>query len=197
MGPRRPAAASDRQFYSQFFPHGTARRLAACLGFGVVSSVTATASGFLSFSNTPREPETHPCNVLHSPSYGFHFKRVLDFGEGQPSEMVTANGKDKPTLAIAKEKTQPVDWGAFLAGISRGKIVLQYGANRTIFAQGDQADIVWYLERSKVKLAMTSPRGKEAIGTVLSDNEFFGEGCLACQVLRIAKSAALPERPRS
>ena len=96
-----------------------------------------------------------------------------------------ANGKSKPALAPANEKTQPVDWAAFLAGISRGKTVLEYGADRTIFMQGDPADSVWYLQQGKVKLAVTSQQGKEAIVAVLGAGEFFGEGCLAGQPLRI------------
>jgi hypothetical protein len=39
-----------------------------------------------------------------------------------------------------------MDWAAFLAGISRGKTVMEYGATRTIFVQGDPADSVWYLK---------------------------------------------------
>ena len=74
-----------------------------------------------------------------------------------------------------------------------GKTVLEYGANRTIFVQGDPADSVWYLQRGKVKLAVTSQQGKEAIVTVLGDNEFFGEGCLAGQPLRISTATAVTD----
>jgi len=55
------------------------------------------------------------------------------------SKVVGTNDKGKPTLAAANEKTQPVNWAAFLGGISRGKTVLEYGANRTIFVQGAPA----------------------------------------------------------
>jgi CRP/FNR family cyclic AMP-dependent transcriptional regulator len=100
----------------------------------------------------------------------------------------------KPSPATVNGNTQPVDWAAFLAGISRGKTVLEYGANRTIFAQeGDPADSVWYLQHGKVKLAVTSQQGKEAIVSVLSDNEFFGEGCLAGQPLRISTAVAVTD----
>jgi CRP-like cAMP-binding protein len=108
-------------------------------------------------------------------------------------KVVRPNGKGKPTLATANEKTLPTDWRAFLAGISRGKTVLEYGANRPIFSQGDPADSVWYLQQGKVKLAVTSRQGKEAIVSVLGDNEFFGEGCLAGQPLRISAATALSD----
>jgi CRP-like cAMP-binding protein len=110
-----------------------------------------------------------------------------------PPKVVRTNGKGKSPLATANGSTQPVDWAAFLGGISRGKTVLEYGANRTIFAQGDPADSVWYLRHGEVKLAVTSQQGKEAIVSVLGDNEFFGEGCLAGQPLRISAASALTD----
>jgi CRP-like cAMP-binding protein len=110
-----------------------------------------------------------------------------------PVKVDKANGKEKPALAPANEKPQPIDWAVFLAGISRGKTVLEYGADRTIFVQGDPADSVWYLQRGKVKLAVTSQQGKEAIVTVLGDNEFFGEGCLAGQLRRVSTAIAMSD----
>ncbi len=91
------------------------------------------------------------------------------------------------------KKIKPVDWEPFLAGISRGKTVLEYGANRTIFWQGEPADSVFYLRRGKVKLAVTSQQGKEAIVAILGDGDFFGEGCLAGQPLRIATATAMTD----
>jgi CRP-like cAMP-binding protein len=90
-------------------------------------------------------------------------------------------------------KTQPVDWASFLARISSGKTVLEYGANRTVFWQGEPADSVFYLQRGKVKLSVTSQEGKEAIVAILDEGDFFGEGCLAGQLLRIATATALTD----
>ncbi len=117
---------------------------------------------------------------------------VMTPQKSQP-RVVRANGKGKAKLATANEKPRPVDWAAFLAGLSRGKTVLEYGANRTIFSQGDPADSVWYLQQGKVKLAVTSQQGKEAIVTILGGNEFFGEGCLAGQLLRISAAMAVTD----
>jgi hypothetical protein len=119
-------------------------------------------------------------------------KVVMTPQKSQP-KVVRPNGKGKPAPASANGKTPPVDWAAFLTGISRGKTVLEYGANRTVFAQGDPADSVWYLKHGKVKLAVTSQQGKEAIVSILSDNEFFGEGCLAGQLLRISTASAVTD----
>ena len=106
-------------------------------------------------------------------------------------KVVRASDEGKPKLATANGKTQPVNWPAFLAEISRGKTVIEYGAGRTIFVQGDPADSVWYLHQGKVKLAVTSHQGKEAIVSVLGDDEFFGEGCLAGQSLRLSTAIAV------
>ncbi len=62
-----------------------------------------------------------------------------------------------------------------------------------IIVQGDAADSVWYLQKGEVKLAVTSRQGKEAIVSVLGANEFFGEGCLSGQPLRIATATAVTD----
>ena len=112
--------------------------------------------------------------------------------KSQP-KVIKADGKATAALAIGNEKSQPIDWAAFLSGISRGKTVLEYGADRTIFVQGDPADSVFYLHQGEVKLSVTSQQGKEAIVTILGANEFFGEGCLAGQLLRISAAIAVTD----
>jgi CRP/FNR family cyclic AMP-dependent transcriptional regulator len=94
---------------------------------------------------------------------------------------------------MAPKKNSLVDWEPFLAGISRGKTVIEYGASRTIFSQGNPADSVFYLRRGKVRLAVISQQGKEAIVAILDSGEFFGEGCLAGQLLRIATASAMTD----
>jgi len=91
---------------------------------------------------------------------------------------------------MADIKRQPVDWETILSGISQGKIVKEYSANRNIFRQGDPADSVFFLRRGTVKLTVTSKQGKEAIVAILNAGEFFGEGCLAGQPLRMASAGA-------
>jgi CRP/FNR family cyclic AMP-dependent transcriptional regulator len=91
------------------------------------------------------------------------------------------------------KKNQRIDWEPFLAGISSGKTVVEYGANHNIFSQGDSANSVFYLQRGKVKLAVTSKQGREAVVAILGDGEFFGEGCLAGRRLRIATATAITD----
>ena len=94
---------------------------------------------------------------------------------------------------MVNKKDQPVDWESLLAGITRGKTVIEYGTNRNIFRQGQAADSLFYLRRGKVKLAVTSKDGREAIVAVLGAGEFFGEGCLAGQQLRMATATAMTD----
>ena len=94
---------------------------------------------------------------------------------------------------MADRKDQPVDWESLLAGITRGRTVIEYGASCNVFRQGQPADSLFYLRRGKVKLAVTSRDGKEAIVAILDAGEFFGEGCLAGQQLRMATATAVTD----
>jgi CRP/FNR family transcriptional regulator, cyclic AMP receptor protein len=99
---------------------------------------------------------------------------------------------DMKNAFVAADKKRPAaGWETFLTGISRGKTVLEYGADDTIFVQGAPADSVLFLLRGKVKLAVTSFEGKEAIVGTLGSGEFFGEGCLAGQPLRMATAISV------
>ncbi len=64
---------------------------------------------------------------------------------------------------------------------------------QTIFAQGDPADAVFYLQTGKVKLAVVSKTGKEATIGILSDGSFFGEGSLAGQALRMCTASTMSD----
>jgi CRP/FNR family cyclic AMP-dependent transcriptional regulator len=99
----------------------------------------------------------------------------------------------KQVELVLHKKDPGVDWEPFLAGISKGKTTIEYGANRHIFSQGDSADSVFYLRRGKVKLAVTSEQGREAIVAILGVGEFFGEGCLAGQLLRVGTATAIAD----
>jgi len=103
--------------------------------------------------------------------------------------VVIANRKNAPIAANGK--CPAVEWETFLTGISRGKTVLEYGANDTIFMQGAPANSVFFLLRGKVKLAVASYEGKEAIVGTLDSGELFGEGCLAGQPVRMATAISV------
>jgi len=90
-------------------------------------------------------------------------------------------------------KTERVDWESILTGIFRGKTVIECGLDRNVFRQGQPADSLFYLRRGKVKLTVISQQGKEAIVAILGPGEFFGEGCLAGQLLRTATAVAMTD----
>jgi CRP/FNR family transcriptional regulator, cyclic AMP receptor protein len=91
----------------------------------------------------------------------------------------------------ARERPATFDANFLLAKIGAGKSKQEYQADESIFAQGDAADAVFYIQSGKVKLIVVSKRGKEAIVAILPENGFFGEGCLAGQPLRMSTATAL------
>jgi CRP/FNR family transcriptional regulator, cyclic AMP receptor protein len=93
----------------------------------------------------------------------------------------------------AAPKKQPFDWEVLLSKVSLGRTALEYSGDRNVYQQGDPADSVFYLKRGKVKLAVTSADGKEAIVAVLDAGEFFGEGCLAGQSVRVSTVVTLSD----
>jgi len=94
---------------------------------------------------------------------------------------------------MPNKKSAPVDWEALLAGITRGKTVVEYSVDRRIFDQGQPADSIFYVRNGKVKLSVISQQGKEAIVATLSAGEFLGEGCLAGQPLRMATATTVTD----
>jgi CRP-like cAMP-binding protein len=79
----------------------------------------------------------------------------------------------------------------FLGKVGNGKAVIEFRTNEIVFAQGDPAASVFYIQKGKVKLTVVSDRGKEAIVGILEPRQFFGEGCLKGQQLRIGTTTAL------
>jgi len=86
----------------------------------------------------------------------------------------------------AVKAPQPFSAKTFLAKVAAGRSRATYSQGKTVFAQGEPADAVYYLQSGKVKVAVISEQGKEAVIAILGPNEFFGEGCLAGQTRRMA-----------
>jgi CRP-like cAMP-binding protein len=82
---------------------------------------------------------------------------------------------------------------AFLGKVGTGKSISKYGKDQIIFAQGDKADTIFYIQKGKVKIVVLSDRGKEAVVAILEPDQFFGEGCLNGQSVRIATATAMEE----
>jgi CRP/FNR family transcriptional regulator, cyclic AMP receptor protein len=93
---------------------------------------------------------------------------------------------------MAQKKVAPVDLMQYLARV-RGGTTKEFRKKQIIFSQGSPSDAVFYIERGKVKLTVLSPRGKEAVVAILGSSDFFGEGSLAGQPLRMATATAMTE----
>jgi CRP/FNR family cyclic AMP-dependent transcriptional regulator len=81
----------------------------------------------------------------------------------------------------------------FLATIGEGRKVVALPKKQTVFTQGDAADSVFYIQEGKVRLTVVSKIGKEATLGILSAGEFFGEGGLAGQALRIGSATTMTD----
>ena len=88
---------------------------------------------------------------------------------------------------------QSFDPKTFLAHVGDGRSISKYGKDRTVFAQGEPADAVFFVQKGKVKVTVVSEQGKEAVVAILGTNDFFGEGCLAGQARRISTVAAMTD----
>src|ERR1700723_1974878 len=81
----------------------------------------------------------------------------------------------------------------FLGTIGGGRKVVSFPKKEPIFAQGDAADAIFYIQEGKVRLTVVSKIGKEATLGILNDGEFFGEGGLAGQPLRMGSATAMTD----
>jgi len=81
----------------------------------------------------------------------------------------------------------------FLATIGEGRKAVAFPKKKTIFAQGDRADAVFYIQAGKVRLTVVSKIGKEATLGILGEGQFFGEGSLAGQTLRMGSATAMTD----
>jgi CRP/FNR family transcriptional regulator, cyclic AMP receptor protein len=102
--------------------------------------------------------------------------------------------RPRPVKANGKAAGAPLfDPAVFLATAAVGRDISKYAKKDVIFAQGDGADAVFYIKKGKVKVAVISEQGKEAVVALLGADEFVGEGCLIGQPKRLATASAMTE----
>src|ERR1044072_7636814 len=94
---------------------------------------------------------------------------------------------------LVKSAKRPFDPKAFLAKLGTGKTIQKYRRGRIIYAQGEAADKLFYIQSGKVKVTVVSEQGKEAVVGLLEAGQFFGEGCLHGQTVRVGTAKALEE----
>jgi CRP/FNR family transcriptional regulator, cyclic AMP receptor protein len=95
-----------------------------------------------------------------------------------------------PALA---ERKYDFDPRKFLATIGEGRKVVAFPKRQTVYAQGDPADGVFYIQKGKIRLTVVSKIGKEATLGILAEGQFFGEGSLAGQASRMGSATAMTD----
>ena len=85
----------------------------------------------------------------------------------------------------------PFDPKEFLSKVNGRQRTSDYLKDQIVFRQGDPADAVFYIQSGKVKKTVVSEQGKEAVVAILGARDFFGEGSLAGEVLRLSTVSAL------
>jgi CRP/FNR family transcriptional regulator, cyclic AMP receptor protein len=94
---------------------------------------------------------------------------------------------------VRKRRKTLLDPKKFLAKVGEGKTISRYRKDEIVFAQGEVADAVFYIQQGKVKLTVVSKQGKDAVIAIVGPGDFFGEGCLNGHALRIATTRAVDE----
>src|SRR6266568_2863259 len=85
------------------------------------------------------------------------------------------------------------DPNAFLSKVNGGRAISDYRKDQIVYTQGESADSVFYIRSGKVKSTVISEQGKEAVVAILGTGDFFGEGCLTGQPLRLSTVSAMTE----
>jgi len=94
---------------------------------------------------------------------------------------------------VTAKKFSKFNTKTFLSTIDSGRRIEAFHKKQTIFAQGDPSDAVFYIREGKVRLTIVSKSGKEATIGILNEGDFFGEGCLAGQTLRLSSATAMTD----
>jgi CRP/FNR family transcriptional regulator, cyclic AMP receptor protein len=94
---------------------------------------------------------------------------------------------------MKRKRKLPFDPKAFLSKVNGGRAISDYRKDQIVYMQGDLADSVFYVQSGKVKKTVASEQGKEAVVALLGTGDFFGEGCLTGQPLRLATVSAMAE----
>jgi CRP/FNR family cyclic AMP-dependent transcriptional regulator len=100
-------------------------------------------------------------------------------------------GKSQKAFNAVTRAPSGFDVEAFLESGGAAKTIVQYGRGDAIFTQGDVCDHVMYIQAGGVKLSVLSKTGREAVVAMLGPGDFFGEGCLAGQPLRMGSATAV------
>jgi CRP/FNR family transcriptional regulator, cyclic AMP receptor protein len=92
---------------------------------------------------------------------------------------------------MARPGKTAFDAKVFVAKVGAGKTVLEFQKHQNVFAQGDVAATVFYIQEGKVKMTVLSDQGKEGVVGILGPGQFVGEGCMNDHKLRISTATAM------
>jgi CRP/FNR family cyclic AMP-dependent transcriptional regulator len=96
-------------------------------------------------------------------------------------------------FVAAFKKRRKFDPQTFLSSVDVGRTIAVFPKKQTIFSQGESSDAVFYIQKGRIKLTVLSTSGKEATTGVLTEGDFFGEGCLSGQPLRMCSAIAMTD----
>jgi CRP/FNR family transcriptional regulator, cyclic AMP receptor protein len=99
--------------------------------------------------------------------------------------------KRPPARRVGARVAPPFDAPDYLESLGLAQPAVRFSRNASIFGQGDAADHVMYIQSGGVKLSVVSKAGREAVLAMLGPGDFFGEGCLAGQRLRMGSATAI------
>jgi CRP/FNR family cyclic AMP-dependent transcriptional regulator len=116
-------------------------------------------------------------------------EKLRDFPRVRPDQL----SEQEMLRVVAKAKKIPFNVQVFLNTIDGGRTVATYRKDEKVFSQGDPADSVFFVQKGKVKVYVISEQGKEAIVALQGSGDFFGEGCLTGQPLRLATVSAVTD----
>jgi CRP-like cAMP-binding protein len=92
---------------------------------------------------------------------------------------------------VTRRRSQRFDAQAFLESASLTRKIVSYAASAVVFSQGDAAGDVLYIQEGSIRLSVLSKSGREAVIAMLGPGDFFGEGCLAGQAVRMGTATAI------
>src|ERR1700728_3477157 len=97
------------------------------------------------------------------------------------------------SVSVMASRYSNFDLKSFLANIGKGRKIVRVRKKQAIYTQGAPCDALFYIQKGKVRLTAVSKEGKEATIAILNSTDFFGEGCLAGQPLRIGSATAMTD----
>jgi CRP/FNR family cyclic AMP-dependent transcriptional regulator len=140
----------------------------------------------MSARGMPARPQRRPAKWVPSVDSARSAKPATD-KIGLPSQLQTPKRQATNGDAVFDPK-------AFLARAGLGRKVLNLGKNQTVYAQGDPADTIFYVQKGQARVTVTSAHGKEATITLVGAGEFLGESCMvSAHPLRLATATAMTE----